>query len=119
MSRKDLDFEAYRTRLLARRVELEAECDATAQDRAAVEVDQQRMGRLSRMDALQSQAMAQELERHRQIELLHIEQALKRMDEGDYGYCTACDAKIPVRRLDLDPSVPLCVKCAGKAEHHH
>ncbi len=118
MSRKDLNLDSYRARLLERRTELEAENAATAADRAAVEVDQQRMGRLSRMGALQSQAMAQEIERHRQLELLHIDQALKRLEGGDYGYCTACDARIPVKRLDLDPSIPLCVKCAGKAEHH-
>ncbi|GAB6052910.1 TraR/DksA C4-type zinc finger protein [Magnetospira thiophila] len=118
MSRKDLDLESYKARLITRRAELNTEHDATEADRATVEVDQQRLGRLSRMDALQSQAMAQELERHRQVELLHIEDALKRIEEGDYGHCTACDAKIPAKRLDLDPSVPLCIKCAEKAEHH-
>lgn len=116
MKRKDLNLDAYKTLLKDRRAVLVAEHEATESDRATVEVDQQRLGRLSRMDALQSQAMAQEVERHRQIELHHIEDALKRLEEGEYGYCTACDAKIPAARLDLDPSVPLCVKCASKAE---
>lgn len=78
-----------------------------------VELDQTRMGRLSRMDALQGQAMAQETERRRKNELQRIEAALMRVESGDYGYCVTCGEEISAKRLALDPSTPLCIDCAS------
>ncbi len=65
------------------------------------------------MDALQNQAMSLESERRRQLELRRIEASLKRIEEGDYGYCVACGEQIPLRRLELDPTLPTCVNCAS------
>ncbi|MBO6783564.1 MAG: TraR/DksA family transcriptional regulator [Alphaproteobacteria bacterium] len=64
------------------------------------------------MDALQVQAMAQAEEGRRQHRLRLIEAALRRIDEGDYGYCVACGDDIPPKRLVFDPAVPRCVDCA-------
>ena len=83
---------------------------------ATVELDQSRVGRLSRMDALQGQAMAQATAERKQIEIRRIEAALKRVDDGDYGYCLACDEPIAEARLMADPSTPLCLDCAAKRE---
>jgi len=85
---------------------------------AVVEADPQRIGRLSRIDALQQQAMAQDAERRRRQELVRIEAALERVDEGEYGYCLACGEPIPEGRLELDPAATLCVACAGSAGRH-
>ena len=52
-----------------------------------VELDQSRLGRLSRMDALQQQAMSQALNQRREIELQKISSALRRLESGDYGSC--------------------------------
>ena len=84
----------------------------TAKDRAPVELDQQATGRLSRMDAMQQQSMdtAKEVRRIERIKL--IKAALKRLGEGDYGYCLNCDATISNGRLRLDPSFSLCIDCA-------
>ena len=76
-----------------------------------VELDQAKVGRLSRMDALQAQAMAAEANRRRDVELLRIESALKRIDEGIYGYCLKCDEEINPQRLKVDPGSPLCIDC--------
>ena len=81
-----------------------------------VELDQTRVGRLSRMDALQGQAMSQETNRRRQIQLKNIDAALNRIDEGNFGYCQNCDEEIAVKRLEIDPATPLCITCASKAE---
>lgn len=108
----ELDLEAVRRRLLARREELQLLSAGTAESRKPVELDQQSVGRLSRMDAMQVQAMAQETERRRAAELQRIEAALKRLDEGDYGYCINCGEPIAPKRLELDPTVPLCIDCA-------
>jgi DnaK suppressor protein len=81
---------------------------------AVVEVDPQRIGRLSRMDALQQQAMAQDAERRRRQELARIEAALERVEEGEYGWCLGCGEPIAEARLELDPAATLCVACAGR-----
>ena len=65
------------------------------------------------MDAMQGQAMALETERRRALERRRIEQALQRIDSGDYGDCTVCGEPIAPRRLTLDPTTPTCIRCAG------
>lgn len=49
-----------------------------------------------------------------QTELRMIEAALKRMDEGEYGYCVSCGGEIGVERLDLLPATPFCRECAPR-----
>ncbi len=110
---KEPDFAELKARLLARRAELEALAAASSEARATVDLDQSRLGRLSRMDALQGQAMAQEVERRRQGELARIDAALARMKKGEYGYCLKCGEDIATARLALDPSATLCIDCAG------
>lgn len=104
-----------RKRLEAMRSELEAERKAEHADQV-VELDQQRVGRLSRMDALQAQAMSKELLRRRALELSEVRAALARLDTGDYGVCETCGDDINPQRLELDPTVRLCVACASAAE---
>jgi DnaK suppressor protein len=111
--RPDLDLDAIRQRLLDRRAELEALGRAGAEVRGPVELDPQVQGRLSRMDALQVQAMGQEQERRRGIELQRIAAALGRLAEGEYGWCVNCGEAIARKRLENDPSVPTCIDCAG------
>ncbi len=108
-----MDPAPYRARLADEQAALIAESKAAEDDRAPVELDQQSVGRLSRMDALQVQAMAQETERRRQARIQAIAAALKRIEDGDYGFCVACDEEIAAKRLDLDPAVPTCIDCAG------
>jgi len=93
--------------------QIRAQEKETADQRAPVELDQQSVGRLSRMDALQVQAMAQETSRRRALALRRIAAALQRIDEGEFGYCINCGEEIPHRRLELDPAAPMCVDCAS------
>jgi len=79
--------------------------------RAPVALDQQSVGRLSRMDAMQQQAMHIANDARRQQRHMALLAALKRMDAGDYGYCHQCDEMIGAGRLAIDPSVTLCVHC--------
>lgn len=111
------DYPRFRDLLLSRRRELLELVESSAESRMAVELDQTRVGRLSRMDALQNQAMALEAERRRRLELQRIDASLKRLESGDYGYCVTCGERIAVRRLELDPTLPTCVNCAsGRAD---
>lgn len=105
-------FDDRRAALLALREELEGLAATNAQDRKIVELDQQSVGRLSRMDALQGQAMAQETMRRRALELKRIEAALVRIEDDEYGYCAKCGEEIVSARLDLDPMAALCAGCA-------
>ena len=100
-----------KARLLAERDEILSIVDSSGGTRKPVELDQTKVGRLSRMDALQDQAMALEVENRRQIELTRIAAALKRIEDGDYGLCAMCGEDIEAKRLELDPSAPLCQIC--------
>ncbi|WP_265529234.1 TraR/DksA family transcriptional regulator [Sphingomicrobium marinum] len=104
--------EEARTKLLERRRALEEEARLDDDGRKPVTLDQESVGRLSRMDAMQVQAMAQALERRRQSEKARIDAALTRIEEGEYGWCIACGEAIAPKRLAHDPSVAKCVNCA-------
>ena len=106
-------IEQFKSTLLKLQKELVALQDASADSRAPVQLDQTSLGRVSRIDAMQQQAMAQAQERQRTGELARITQALKRIQTGDFGFCTACDEEIAPGRLQIAPSVSLCIKCAG------
>lgn len=101
-------------RLRARLLELDGDETAREEERAPVALDQQAVGRLSRMDALQLQAMAEAQERRRRCEKDRIEAALERLEAGCYGYCTVCGEEIGLRRLEFDPAVTTCIRCAGR-----
>ena len=49
-------------------------------------------------------------------ELGMIENALKRMQQGDYGVCEGCDASIPLTRLQALPYTTLCIQCQRLSE---
>jgi DnaK suppressor protein len=109
----DKTLAEFRAILEAKRTDLAEAEAATEADRAPVELDQQSVGRLSRMDAMQVQAMAVEQSRRRAAEAKRIDAALARIASGDYGWCLDCGEEIAERRLRLDPAAPLCVDCAG------
>lgn len=105
-----------RNKLLELRAELLAAAEAGKESAAVVELDQTKVGRLSRMDAMQAQAMAQASAQRREQTLRQIDAALKRIDDDEYGYCLKCDEAINPKRLEFDPTVTLCIDCASKAE---
>lgn len=111
-----LDVEAFRTLLLKRRKELLGVAKQGDESAGTVELDQTKVGRLSRMDALQSQAMSKATNQRRDLELKRIGAALRRIAEDEYGYCIKCGDEIAVKRLQADPAAPLCIECASKAE---
>jgi DnaK suppressor protein len=112
-----LDLDHYRALLLQRRADLQQVAQTGDEAAATVELDQTRVGRLSRMDALQGQAMSQETRRRREQELRLITAALQRLDAGEYGECVQCGEPIAEGRLAINPAVSLCIRCAeGQAE---
>jgi DnaK suppressor protein len=106
--------DAARERVLARIAEVEAQLGTGGSQ--VVELDQTRVGRLSRIDAMQVEAMARETERRRRIELTRLRAALARIDDGSYGECVVCGEDIAGGRLEHDPGATVCIDCARNAE---
>jgi DnaK suppressor protein len=109
---KPIDAAAFRTRLEAMRAELTSLAEGARETGSTVELDQTRVGRLSRMDALQGHAMDQATERRRQQSIQRIDAALKRIEDGEFGECVTCGGAIAPARLEADPTVAVCIKCA-------
>jgi len=105
-----------RHRLLKLREELESIAETSDEAATVVELDQTKVGRLSRMDAMQAQAMAKATGQRREAMLRDISAALKRIDDGQYGFCVDCEEPIHPKRLDVNPMAMRCVDCASKAE---
>ncbi|OJW50471.1 MAG: RNA polymerase-binding protein DksA [Candidatus Accumulibacter sp. 66-26] len=40
-----------------------------------------------------------------------IDEALGRIDSGDYGYCNSCGVDIGIKRLEARPTATLCIDC--------
>ena len=110
-----IDLAAVEARLRARREELLRLTAEHEEESDPVELDLARVGPLSRIDALQSQAMAAEVERRREVELDRIERALQRIEQSEYGDCVVCGQPIAPKRLELDPATPFCVSCAARS----
>jgi len=107
------DLDAARRRLAEKKRDLESMSALSQEARAPVALDQQSVGRLSRMDAMQQQAMASAQERARKRDLVRIEMAERRLAEGEYGWCADCGEAIPDKRLEIDPMTEKCVRCAS------
>ncbi len=106
-----IDYKKFKTLLDVQLVELENLSKISRDSRNIVELDQQSIGRLSRQDALQQQAMAkaQEINRRRQMD--RLTSALKKIEADEYGICEVCSEEIPEGRLLIDASSETCVNC--------
>ena len=100
-------------RLLGGRLEELDRQEALAREAVApVTLDQDSVGRLSRVDALQRQAMALASQRRREAERNQVEATLRRIRDDDYGYCLFCGEEIAGARLRKNPAAPRCVNRA-------
>ena len=107
------ESQKFRELLLDQLKIIEKEDQLGLQGQQTVELDQQAVGRLSRMDALQNQAMAKASQARRNTMRLRIAAALERLDEGEFGYCVDCGEEVPIKRISLDPTTPKCLSCAA------
>ncbi len=102
----------FKQQLLALKSTYEVRAENNQDALQTVELDQNRMGRLTRMDALQGQQMAQEAERRRLLQIKQIDGALLRIAHKDFGNCYQCDTEIHLDRLRFDPTITRCVDCS-------
>ena len=109
-------LQEYKSKLQALVEELSTLDTQGDDSRRTVELDQARVGRLSRMDALQGQAMSNETQRRRHRQLKEAKCALVRIEEGCYGECLECDEMIADARLEASPEAAHCISCANLLE---
>ena len=106
------ELEKFRQLRLNWREDLQSTSEVRDQSSDTVHLDQQSVGRLSRMDALQRQALAKAGKERAEQQLKMIEAALKRIDNDDYGDCLECGEPINPKRLEIDPTSLYCINCA-------
>ena len=116
MDLSDNDLQHFKSLLLKIKTELLKAGETGQQAEEVVALDQTRVGRLSRMDAMQAQAMSQETGRRRRQHIMAIDAALERVSAGDYGECFECGDIINPKRLEADPAASLCIRCAEALE---
>ena len=55
--------------------------------------------------------------RNREVLYLRtLEDALRRISEGTFGFCEGCDREIGVKRLEVRPTATHCLDCKEKRE---
>lgn len=109
-------LESFQQKLTEAKVSAEAVLRQTAGDEKPVEGVGSTIGRLSRMDAIQVQAMAQMGRRQLQVRLLQFDAALAAIEKGTYGLCRQCKGPVGLRRLEAVPEAPFCVECQESFE---
>ena len=108
--------ETLREQLVELVTELENSLQASVNTTAPVVLDQSSVGRLSRMDAMQQQAMAKATRQKAQLRLTQCKAALSAFDRDEYGLCRKCEEPIGYRRLSAKPEAPFCVQCQRAAD---
>ena len=101
--------------LIALQQELTQLLDDSQPSCQAVDLDQP-IGRLSRIDALQQQAMAKANREGHQRRLKLIDSALLMIRQDRYGECRRCEEPIGYSRLKARPESPFCLDCQGQVE---
>lgn len=112
----EIDFAYFKLLLEQKRDEINETIETGDLAAQPVELDQTRVGRLSRMDAMRAQAMSLEAKRRRDLEVIRIKSALERIEQGTYGECLECYEPVSLARLENNPSVTLCIHCAERHE---
>ena len=71
------------------------------------------IGRLTRMDAINSKSINEAALNKAKQALSKMEDALTMINDPDFGLCRECEDPIPFARLMIVPESNLCVQCAG------
>ena len=107
----DSDIEKLKQDLLGLKQDLQLQEDEFQAVNEPIALDQARVGRLSRIDAMQEQQMSLETSRRRQQHLVQVDGALNRIQTDDFGFCYLCGEQIDERRLLLEPTATRCIPC--------
>lgn len=107
-----IDQDQVRKSLLAKRTELAQRLGATqATERQEVAEGQNENAQLWELSDIRD-----DLDSQAATELDQVNQALSRLDAGEYGVCVECEEPIAEARLKALPYATLCIQCAEEAE---
>lgn len=106
-----LDLTYFRNRLSLDLIKTNEAIEESRKASTTIELDQSCVGRLSRMDALQQQAIAQGMTERLQLQKRKLKAALDRIDSGIFGLCCACGGDLEHQRLHADPCTLFCLPC--------
>jgi len=117
------DLKLYKERLLVLRSRLRGDVNHMA-DAALKQNRSEANGDLSSMPIHMADIGSDNFEQEFTLSLMQseedtldkIEASLERLEDGTYGQCEECGAKIPKQRLNAIPYATLCVKCASAVE---
>lgn len=109
------ELESLRRDLVALQQELRSQLETSDAAARPVDLDQP-IGRVSRIDAIQQQSMAQANRRAAQLRLQQVRAALERLDDEEYGVCAQCGEPVGFARLEVRPETPFCVSCQSQRE---
>jgi len=114
----DQQIDTLKQTLVAAEKDLRALLQNNQEAMATVDLDQSRVGRVSRIDAMQQQAMAQAEQINFQKRLKLIVRALNKIskDDNSFSYCEDCDEVISFARLGINPESQFCIQCQQKRE---
>ena len=104
-----LDAPDYRTALLAMRSEAMANLGGKFDTTASMGRSTEDQAQLSQDEFLQLRLNSLDYNKLRQLDA-----ALRRLNEGEYGVCRACEESIPARRLQVIPWAEYCVQCQDR-----
>ena len=120
---KQADLKLFKERLLTLRKRLQGDVTHLA-DAALRQRRSEANGDLSSMPIHMADIGSDNYEQEFTLSLMEsggstlekIESALERVEEGVYGECADCGARIPKARLNAIPYTVYCVKCAAEHE---
>lgn len=109
---KPSDRVKLRVAIAEKILELQTVTESDTSNASNIALDQTRVGRLSRMDAVQHHAIAQ-AQTERAVKQLTVLQILfSKVDEDDFGECHYCGEDIAIGRLLIRPESLRCIECA-------
>lgn len=110
-------LEQLRSLLIEKQQQLGTQLSNPDSSTKPVTLDQQSVGRVSRIDAIQQQQMAIANQQQARQLLKRIELAIQRIEAGEYGACTHCGEPIAFARMQAQPFASLCIGCQSVSEN--
>ncbi len=112
----EVEMSNFKQQLESQQETLQIQLQQSDDNTKPVTLDQQSVGRVSRIDAIQQQQMASANRDHTIALLQEVGAALKRIESDEYGLCQICDEPIALPRLQAQPHTANCISCQSKQE---
>ena len=104
-------------KLVLLEMELLESIESSEKSAKPVTLDQQSVGRVSRIDAIQQQQMSLNSLGRQKRQLEKVRQALRRINDENFGFCQICEEPINESRLMTRPEHSLCLNCTKQSEN--